>query len=119
VKKIIKTGLEFSVDATFPASPIGVDGAFAGVDIQEMEDGRVAVLGDRTISKDTDIILYFLNPDGSRNSSKTFGKTGNQTAISLKRTPDGGLIILGNNQQEKTSSMITLIKTDSEGNIWE
>ncbi len=50
---------------------------------------------------------------------KIYGKTGNQSASSLKRTPDGGLVILGSNQQEKTNAMITLIKTDSEGNIWE
>jgi len=110
---------QFIEDLTFNTNPIGSDADFRGVDIQEMEDGSIVVLGDKTLSKDTDIVLYILNPDGTSRSSKIYGKTGNQSASSLKRTPDGGLVILGGNQQEKTTAMITLIKTDSEGNIWE
>jgi hypothetical protein len=110
---------QFTEDLSFNANPIGSDADFRGVDIQELADGSIAVLGDKTLSKDTDIVLYILNPDGTSRSSKIYGKTGNQSASSLKRTPDGGLVILGSNQQEKTNAMITLIKTDSEGNIWE
>ena len=114
-----KVNDDFSEDLTFNANPIGNNADFRGVDIQEMEDGRIAVLGDKTFSKDTDIVLYLLNPDGSILSSKIYGRTGNQSASAVKSTPDGGLIILGSNQQEKTNSMITLIKTDKDGNIWE
>jgi hypothetical protein len=110
---------DFSEDLSFNTNPIGADADYRGVDIQEMADGTVAVLGDKTLSKDTDIVLFILNTDGTTQSSKIYGKTGNQSASSLKITPDGGLIILGSNQQEKTNSMITLIKTDKEGNIWE
>jgi len=114
-----KVDNQFAEDLTFNANPIGLDADFRGVDIQEMEDGSIAVLGDKTLSKDSDIVLYILNPDGTTRSSKIYGKTGNQSATALKLTLDGGLVILGNNQQEKTNSMITLIKTDKEGNIWE
>jgi hypothetical protein len=111
---------DFSEDTLlFKPNPIGSDADYRGVDIQEMADGSVAVLGDKTLSKDTDIVLFILNPDGTTRSSKIYGKTGNQSASSMKVTPDGGLIILGSNQQEKTNSMITLIKTDKEGNMWE
>ncbi|MCB8994589.1 MAG: hypothetical protein H6538_03165 [Bacteroidales bacterium] len=118
VKKLNNDDL-LTDNLSFNTNPIGSDADFRGVDIVEMEDGTVAVLGDKTLSKDTDIVLYFLNPDGTLRSSKIYGKTGNQSASSLKISSDGGLIILGSNQQEKTNSMITLIKTDSEGNIWE
>lgn len=114
-----KLNNDFSEDLTFNTNPIGSDADFSGVDILEMEDGSLAVLGNKTISKDTDIALFFLNPDGTSKSSKIYGKTGNQSASSFKITNDGGLIIAGSNQQEKTNSMITLIKTDKEGNIWE
>jgi hypothetical protein len=114
-----KLNNDFTEDLSFNTNPIGSDADFIGVDIQEMEDGSIAVLGDKTFSKDTDIVLFILNPDGSTKSSQIYGKTGNQSASSLKLTPDGGLIILGSNQQEKTKSMITLIKTDKDGNIWE
>jgi hypothetical protein len=107
---------DFSEDSFFNTNPIGTDADYRGVDIQEMADGSVAVLGDKTFSKDTDIVLFILNPDGTMRSSKIYGKTGNQSASSMKVTPDGGLIILGSNQQEKINSMITLIKTDKEGN---
>lgn len=110
---------DFSENLSFNTNPLGNDGDYRGVDIQELEDGGVAVLGDRTFNNDTDIVLYILNPDGSTRYVKYYGKTGNQSASSLKLTPDGGLIILGSNQQEKTNSMITLIKTDKDGNIWE
>jgi hypothetical protein len=119
VKKFNDINSFLSEDLTFNANPIGTDADFRGVDIQLLEDGSLAVLGDKTLSKDTDIILYILNPDGTTKSTKTYGKTGNQSASALKLTPDGGLIILGSNQQEKTNSMITLIKTDNVGNIWE
>jgi len=112
-----KLNSNFSEDLTFNANPIGANADFRGVDIQEMSDGSLAVLGDKTLSNDTDIVLYILSPDGSIRVSKIYGKTGKQSASSLKLTPDGGLIILGSNEQ--TNSMITLIKTDKDGNIWE
>jgi hypothetical protein len=114
-----KLNSNFGEDLTFNTNPLGFDADYSGVDMQEMEDGTIAVLGNKAFSKDTDIVLFFLNSDGTTRSTKTYGKTGTQSASSLKITSDGGLIILGSNQQEKTNSMITLIKTDKDGNIWE
>jgi len=110
---------DFSEDLSFNTNPLGSDADFRGVDIKEMEDGSLVILGDKSRSNDTDIVLHFLNPDGTTKSSKVFGRTGNQTAYAMELTPDGGIIVLGSNRQEKTNSMITLIKTDKEGNIWE
>jgi hypothetical protein len=114
---------DYSQNNSFSQSPLnnllaGQEGNFRGIDVKEMEDGTVVILGDRYLSNEYDIILFFLAPDGTVKFTKLYGKSGDQTASSLQITPDKGLIIMGNNKVQ-ANTMITLIKTDSKGEIWE
>ena len=120
---IKKLNSDYSTDNSFSHIPLENamtewGGDFRGTEACEMEDGSIVVLGDRSASNDINIILFFLAPDGTVKFTKTFGKSGDQTASALQITPDNGIIILGVNYQE-VNAMITLIKTDSKGEIWE
>jgi hypothetical protein len=118
-----KLNSDYSVNSSFSQTSINtiqlnLEGDFRGVDVREMADGNIAVLGDRTASNDINIILYILSPEGTVRSYKMYGSSGDQTASSLDITDDNGLIILGSSKYQG-NSMITLIKADPEGEIWE
>lgn len=116
VKKI---NSDLTINEGFGHNPLSDSNAdLTAVDIIAGSDGNLVVLGNRTESGNTDIVLYILNADdGTILSQKEFGGTGNQSATSLKLAADGGLIILGSNQVE-TNNMVSLIRTDAVGNIW-
>lgn len=95
----------------------GENGDFEGIAAKELANGNILLLGNKTVSGNKNIVLYFLNRDGNLLSTKEFGGSGNQTASDLLSI-NGQIIILGKNAYEG-SSMITLIKTDSEGNLWD
>lgn len=118
-----KLNSDYSVNSSFSQTSFddmqdNLGGNFFGADVKEMENGNIAVLGDRTASNDINIVLFILSNDGAVRSFKMYGSSGDQTASSLGITNDKGLIILGSNKYQG-NSMITLIKTDSDGEIWE
>jgi len=92
-------------------------GVFEGKDIALTANGGYAILGTRSIAGDKDIVLYFTDSNGTVLSSKSFGATGDQSAERFIYD-ENEIIILGRNFYDG-NSMITLIKTDSEGNLWE
>jgi len=96
---------------------INEDGTFEGKDIAITKDGGYAILGTRTLAGDKNIILYFTDANGKVLSSKIFGASGDQIAESFIYG-ENEIIILGRNSYE-SNSMITIIKTDLEGNLWE
>jgi hypothetical protein len=92
-------------------------GNFEGKAVTEMENGNILLVGDKTVAENKKIILYFISPEGDVLSSKEYGSSGNQSAEALIYQNEN-IIILGKNEFEG-NSMITLIKTDKEGNVWE
>ncbi len=96
-----------------------------GKAIFEMSDSTLALIANKSYSENNrNIALYFLNSRGDINASREFGASENQTAEALD-FHDGQIVILGKNSVSYTmngtsavSSMITLIKTDREGNLW-
>jgi hypothetical protein len=118
-----KLNYDYTVNSSFNPSYLDqflttMGGNLRGIDLTEMKNGKIAILADRTASNDVNIILFILSPDGNLVSHKIFGSSGDQTASAIKNTTDYGLVILGSNKYQG-NSMITLIKTDSNGQIWE
>jgi hypothetical protein len=92
-------------------------GNFEGKAVTEMENGNILLVGNKTVAENKKIILYFISPGGEVLSSKEYGSSGNQSAEALIYQNEQ-IIILGKNEFEG-NSMISLIKTDKEGNVWE
>lgn len=78
-------------------------------------DGRFAIVGTRTTSRDSDIFLQFLQ-NYQIAERLVFGSSGDQTGVDIGQAKTGGLILLGSNGDER-HSMISLIKTDDSGNL--
>lgn len=95
----------------------GDDFLYDGKAVAVREDGVVLVVADKTVGADNrNIVLYLLNPEGQILSSREFGSTGDQVAEAIDYK-DGRILIAGKNAFEG-NSMITLIKTDRNGNLW-
>jgi len=79
-------------------------------------DGGYILVGDTTSfgAGSRDLLLLKLDSNGNVVQEKTYGTAGNDLAVAIKETSDGGYIFLGNtgNSQEAT-----VIKTDSTGNL--
>lgn len=80
-------------------------------------DGGIIVAADKKAGGDKNILIYFLDDSGNEIKSVEYGNTGDQVAEDLIHTGNN-LIILGRNTYQG-NSMITLIKTDKDGNVWE
>jgi hypothetical protein len=63
-----------------------------------------------------DILLIKVNQKGEVAWSKRIGGTGDETASSIRMTPDGGLLICGTNTINGLASVM-LIKTDANGEL--
>jgi hypothetical protein len=110
VNKIINNAISSSFTINQP-------GLFDGRDITLTTEGNLVILADRTIADNKDIVLYFTDTQGNILSSKSYGGSGNQSAESFIYG-ENEIVILGTNTYE-ANSMITLIKTDLLGNLWE
>lgn len=88
-----------------------------GKSIFVKSDGSILVGANKIEGTDKNIVVYFLDNQGSVLSSKEYGGSGNQMVDDLL-FHDGSLLILGRNEFEG-NSMISLIKTDENGNLWE
>ena len=91
-------------------------GSLEGKAICETEDGSLILVADKTVSATKNIELYFLNSQGDLQNTREFGASGEQTAEALSYL-NGNIVILGKNTQD-IRSMITLIKTDRKGDLW-
>ncbi len=92
-----------------------------GASFIQMGDGGFTLLG-RTNSSGAgvdDVLLIRLDALGNIVFSKTYGNTGNDEGTCIKRTNDGGYIILGRRALTTNSNIYSslLIKTDSLGNL--
>ncbi len=93
-------------------------GLLDGKAVCELDDGSLALVANKSLNTTTHIELYHLNSQGEVISSREFGASEQQTAEALTYL-NGHLVIVGKNASLSDGySMITLIKTDKEGNLW-
>lgn len=92
-------------------------GNLEGKAITLKNDGSIVIAADKTSGSDKNIVVYFLDSEGNVEDSKEYGGTGIQVAEDVLITGTH-LIILGKNTHQQ-NSMISLIKADENGNIWE
>jgi len=74
----------------------------------------IAVAGIHEFNENKDILLQFVGEDGTIGSKTLFGQLGDQSGFDIKRTLDGGLILVGSNGLEG-NSVISLVKTNARG----
>ncbi|MFW5877528.1 MAG: hypothetical protein ACOCUP_00305, partial [bacterium] len=96
---------------------ITASGSLEGKAITRGRDGELIVAANKTFEGDKNILIYFLDEEGNIIDSREFGETGDQTVEDILYT-QSNLIILGANGFEE-NRMISLIKADQQGNIWE
>lgn len=96
---------------------ISGSGDLEGKAIGLKANGDIVIAADKSFGDDKNILLYLLDSEGNVEDSREYGGTGNQMAENVLVT-DQNLFILGRNIHQG-NSMITLIKTDENGNIWE
>lgn len=93
--------------------------------VQPTSDGGYIIAGWIYRNSNDDVWLIKTDANGSKLWDKTFGGLGGDRAYSIQQTNDGGYIVVGETDGEAksevlTSSMIWLIKTDSDGNtLWD
>jgi len=78
--------------------------------------GGLAIAGTRRIGNNSEILLQFVNSSYQMGEGISFGAFGDQTGKDIKRTNDGGFVILGTNNSGG-SSIISLLKTSATGDI--
>ena len=95
-----------------------------GVAVEQLDDGGYIYVGSSLSypegGKGKDICLVKTDRYGDRKWIKYFGGEGNDQAKSVKTTPDGGFLILGDWGEAAAASGETdyyLIKTDADGEI--
>lgn len=104
-------------DEVVDSTGISGSGSYEGNAIIRMDNGNLAVLVTRTFAGDKNMLLYIMDEDLNLTAEpKEFGGTGDQEGVDLLYDNDH-ILILGTNSYEG-NTMITLIKTDSQGNIW-
>ena len=96
---------------------ITASGSLEGKAITTGNDGELIIAADKTQRGDKNILIYFLDEEGNVVNSREFGESGDQTVEDILHSQNN-LIILGGNAYEQ-NRMISLIKTDPQGNIWE
>ncbi len=93
------------------------DGSLDAKALSLKEDGSLIMVADQTIADDKNVMLFLLNSEGQEIADrKRYGGTGDQTASDVIYQ-NGSILILGANSY-RGNSMISLIKTDENGNTW-
>ncbi|QHT68894.1 PQQ-like beta-propeller repeat protein [Rhodocytophaga rosea] len=95
----------------------GDTGKDKGKDLEVLPDGEYVFLGHST-QKDgfSDLNLLKTDKDGNELWSKTFGRSDrNEEAYSLKKTPDGGFLLIGNSIGADESTDMYIVKTTADG----
>ena len=92
-----------------------VEADWAG-SVQPMANGHFAVVATRYSGGNSDIALYMLDSDGNPYDVETFGGLGDDVAMAIRQTSDGGFIIAGwTNSYSIGDHDVYLIKTDDTG----
>lgn len=96
-------------------------GEFAeqGFDLLQTSDGGFFIVGtsnSKTFGENWDIFMVKTDSFGITQWNDIVGGTGEDIGRSVKSTPDGGFIVVGDYTQEDGNKDIILIKLDSRGN---
>jgi len=89
-----------------------------GYDVIQTLDGGFAVAGHSRASgvDHTDIVLIKTDASGAKQWIRTYGSTADETAVSVRQTPDGGYLIGGTTKSYGAGEKDAfVIKTDSGG----
>ncbi|MGC9344404.1 MAG: hypothetical protein ACP5E3_16995, partial [Bacteroidales bacterium] len=92
-------------------------GDLEGKAIAVKANGDLVIVGDKSFGNDKNIILYLMDSEGNIEDTREYGSTGDQVAEDVLVSGQN-LVILGRNV-DQANSMISIIKTDENGNIWE
>jgi hypothetical protein len=88
--------------------------------VQQTSDGGYILAGWTTGSNgagNVDFCLLKTDTDGNKQWDKTFGGTGDDWAVSVQQTTDGGYILVGETESYGAGgSDVWLVKADSRGN---
>jgi hypothetical protein len=91
-----------------------------GTAISVTEVGNIIIAGRANVnSLSGDIYLASLSVGGGINWQQTYGVAGREFAESVSETTDGGYVVLGTVDLDNSNQMMTLIKTNHEGDISE
>jgi hypothetical protein len=90
-----------------------------GYSVRQTSDGGYIVTGDDSINggNGADVYLVKTDADGVLQWSRHFGGTGDEYGWSVRQTPDGGYVIVGDEDSYTPDRSIYLIKTDVSGNL--
>lgn len=92
-------------------------GDLEGKAIAVKQNGDLVIVGDKSFGNDKNIILYLMDSEGNIEDTREYGSTGDQVAEDVLVSGQN-LVILGRNV-DQANTMISIIKTDENGNIWE
>ena len=94
---------------------ISTSGAdFIGEACVVSSNDSIAVVGSHELNENKDMLLQFIGDDATIGSTILFGQQGDQSGYDIKRTLDGGLILIGSNGLEG-NSVISLVKSNAGG----
>lgn len=122
------TEIEYSFSGPPPAIPesvrvntvdedYSVSGSNEAASVVQLSNGNLAMLSTKIIPGDKNMFLFILDSGATLLGEPIeFGGSGDQEGVKLLAVEDG-LLILGTNTYEG-NSVISLIKTDNQGNIW-
>jgi len=78
--------------------------------------GDLVITGTRSVDNISEVLLQFVSASYQIEDAVSFGATGSQTGKDIELADDGGFVVLGTNS-DGGSSVISLLKTNSRGDI--
>ncbi len=96
---------------------ISGNASLSGKAIKLKPNGEIIIAADKIMNDDKNTLIYFLDNSGNVIDSREYGNSGDQEVEDILYNGQN-LLILGKNAYQE-NSMISLIKTDASGNLWE
>jgi hypothetical protein len=90
-------------------------------DVQQTTDGGYIAVGNIETSGSYSRQLLMIRTDGLGNAvwTKTYGGYGTEQGLSVKQTPDGGYVVVGNTTSYGSTFQVYLLRTNSLGDtLW-
>jgi hypothetical protein len=86
---------------------------------KETSDGGYVIVGwtGSSGSGGNDVYLVKTDVEGNPLWEKTYGKKGNEEGFSVEEAPDGGYLLVGHQESDKSYSDLYLVRTDEAGEV--